>query len=441
MNKLLQVAMLGSSIAFAAGAQEPLPFLQPHDVILFQGDSITDGGRQRTGSDFNHIMGQDYAYILAAQIGAQSPQRELVFLNRGISGDRVPDLEARWQADTIALHPQLLSILIGVNDTWHHFMRNAGVPTASATLHTTIESAKRAVREVGTPIVVKASGLAAGKGVVVAHSIEEAERAIEMILGDRVFGDAGSEVLVEEFMEGEELSLFAITDGEFVVPMLPAQDHKRLLDDDVGPNTGGMGAYAPVSRGTPKLIDEITERIFLPTLMELKKENSKFTGVLYAGLMLTSEGPKVVEFNCRFGDPETQAILPLMKSSLLQLIDTVASGESLRDAKPIEWNDAYAVTTVLAAAGYPDSPRAGDAIRLPAMPSGIRVFHAGTKRGPATTELLTSGGRVFSITGVAPSLERAAECSREYAERVSFEGKQMRRDIGWRELERHARAT
>ena len=320
-------------------------------------------------------------------------------------------------------------------------MRDARVPTASATFHTTIESAKRSVREIGTPVVVKASGLAAGKGVVVAHSNEEAERAIEMILGDRVFGDAGSEVLIEEFMEGEELSLFAITDGEFVVPMLPAQDHKRLLDDDVGPNTGGMGAYAPVSLGTPELIDEITERIFLPTLAGLKKESSPFTGLLYAGLMLTSDGPKVVEFNCRFGDPETQAILPLMKSSLLELIETVAFGDSLREAKPIEWNDAYAVTTVLAAAGYPESPRAGDAIRLPATPSGIKVFHAATKRGPATGELLTAGGRVLSITGVAASLEEAAECSREYAERVSFDGKQMRRDIGWRELERHARAT
>ena len=320
-------------------------------------------------------------------------------------------------------------------------MHATRVPTASATLHSSIDSAKRAVREIGSPVVIKASGLAAGKGVVVAHSIEEAERAIEMILGDRVFGDAGSEVLIEEFMEGEELSLFAITDGEFIVPMLPVQDHKRLLDDDLGPNTGGMGAYAPVSLGTPELVDEITQRIFLPALAGLRKENSKFAGLLYAGLMLTPEGPKVVEFNCRFGDPETQAILPLMKSSLLELMETVASGDSLRNEKPIEWSDAYAVTTVLAAAGYPDSPRSGDAIRLPAPPSGIKVFHAGTKRGAATGELLTAGGRVLSITGVATSLEEAAECSREYAERVSFEGKQMRRDIGWRELERHARAT
>jgi len=314
------------------------------------------------------------------------------------------------------------------------------VPTASATLHSDIDLAKEAVRRIGAPIVIKASGLAAGKGVVVANSIEEAERAIEMMLGDRLFGDAGAEVLLEEFMEGEELSLFAITDGEHVIPMLPAQDHKRLFDDDVGPNTGGMGAYAPVSLGSPALLEDVTERILLPTLSGLRDAGSRFTGLLYAGLMITSDGPKVVEFNCRFGDPETQAILPLMKSSLLDLLDTVAKGESLRDARPIEWEDAFAVTTVLAAAGYPDSPTPGDSIRLPAPPNGIKVFHAGTKRGAATGELLTSGGRVLSITGVAGSLEEAAACSREFAERVSFDGKQMRRDIGWRDLERHARA-
>jgi phosphoribosylamine--glycine ligase len=319
-------------------------------------------------------------------------------------------------------------------------MRRADVPTASATLYSDIDRAKEAVRRIGVPIVIKASGLAAGKGVVVASSIEEAERAIEMILGDRVFGDAGAEVLLEEFMEGEELSLFAITDGEHVVTMLPVQDHKRLLDEDLGPNTGGMGAYAPVSLGSPALVEEVTDKILLPTLAGLRDSGAPFTGLLYAGLMITSDGPKVVEFNCRFGDPETQAILPLMKSSLLELLDTVASGESLRDAKPIEWEDAYAVTTVLAAAGYPDSPTPGDSIRLPASPNGIKVFHAGTKRGAATGELLTSGGRVLSITGLAASLEEAAACSREYAERVSFDGKQMRRDIGWRELERHARA-
>ena len=317
-------------------------------------------------------------------------------------------------------------------------MREAQVPTAAATLHSTIGSAKEAIARVGAPVVIKASGLAAGKGVVVAQSTEEAERAVEMILGDRVFGDAGAEVLVEEFMSGEELSLFAVTDGENVVPMLPAQDHKRLLDDDLGPNTGGMGAYAPVSRASQALVDEVSDRVLLPTLAALRKAGSPFTGLLYAGLMLTSEGPKVVEFNCRFGDPETEAILPLMKSSLLELMSAVANGESLRGAKPIDWDEAFSVTTVLAAAGYPDSPRLGDGIRLPAQPAGIHVFHAGTKRGAATGELLTAGGRVFAITGVGGSVAEAAAHSREYAERVSFEGKQMRRDIGHRELERRA---
>ena len=320
-------------------------------------------------------------------------------------------------------------------------MGKAGVRTASATLCSDIDLAKDAVRKVGTPIVIKASGLAAGKGVVVANSIEEAERAIEMMLGDRVFGDAGAEVLIEEFMEGEELSLFALTDGENVIPMLPVQDHKRLLDDDLGPNTGGMGAYAPVSLGSQAMVEQVIEKILHPTLARLRYAGAPFTGLLYAGLMLTSDGPKVVEFNCRFGDPETQAILPLMKSSLLELLDTVAKGESLRDANPIEWDDAYAATTVLAAAGYPDSPITGDAVRLPAPPSGIKVFHAGTRRGAGSGTLLTSGGRVLSITGIAPSLAEAVACSREYAERVGFDGKQMRRDIGWRDLERHARAT
>jgi len=320
-------------------------------------------------------------------------------------------------------------------------MIDAGIPTARATLHSDIDEAKEAVRLKGAPVVIKASGLAAGKGVVVAQSTEEAERAIEMILGDRVFGDAGAEVLIEEFMSGEELSIFAITDGENVVTMLPAQDHKRLLDGDLGPNTGGMGAYAPVSAASPGLVEQVNERILLPTLAALRGAGSPFKGLLYAGLMLTPDGPCVVEFNCRFGDPETEAIVPLMKSSLLELVQRVASGDSIRNADAIEWDAAHAVTTVVAAPGYPDSPHTGDAIRLPAPPQGIHVFHAGTKRDTETAELVSAGGRVLAITGVAPSLTDAAACSREYAERVTLEGKQLRRDIGWRDLERNAGAA
>ncbi|HEY8166519.1 MAG TPA: phosphoribosylamine--glycine ligase [Gemmatimonadaceae bacterium] len=319
-------------------------------------------------------------------------------------------------------------------------MRSAGVPTAEATSHISMDSAKDAARKVGAPVVVKASGLAAGKGVIVASSLEEAERAIEIMMGDRAFGDAGAEVLVEEFLEGEELSLFGITDGETVVPLLAAQDHKRLLDGDLGPNTGGMGAYAPVSIATADLVDRAIDIVFNPTLRAMRAAGRPFTGLLYAGLMITGDKVRVVEFNCRFGDPETQAILPLMQSSLLDLVMASATGEGLGAAR-IVWDPMHSVTTVVAAPGYPDSPQTGAPIRLPAPPAGVTVFHAGTSRDSDTGELITAGGRVLAVTGVAPSLAEAAEKSRSFAEKVTFEGRQLRRDIGWRELERSARAS
>ena len=320
-------------------------------------------------------------------------------------------------------------------------MRNAGVPTATASYHSDPVEALKAVERTGLPIVIKASGLAAGKGVVIANSSEEAERAIYMMLQDRAFGDAGAEILIEEFMEGEELSLFVLTDGTNCLPMIPAQDHKRLLDGDTGPNTGGMGAYAPVSIATPALVQRAMDVVVEPTLRALRSEGRTFTGLLYAGLMITSEGPKVVEFNCRFGDPETEAILPLMKSSLLDPLLAIGRGESLDVSRAIEWHPGAAVTTVLAAGGYPDSPRKGDPIRLPAVPHGVFVFHAGTVRDDHSGVVSTSGGRVLAITGTGGTIEEAARASREYAERVSFDGRQFRRDIGWRELERNAGAA
>jgi phosphoribosylamine--glycine ligase len=320
-------------------------------------------------------------------------------------------------------------------------MVKAGIPTARASQHSDAKEAKAALADFGSPVVIKASGLAAGKGVIVAQSAVEAERAIDAMLSDRLFGAAGREILIEEFMEGEELSLFAITDGQQALPLLPAQDHKRLLEGDRGPNTGGMGAYAPASVASPELTARVMSEIVRPTLAAMRDVSSIFKGLLYVGLMITDEGPKVVEFNCRFGDPETQTLMPLMDSSLLELIAAVAGGGSLSRARYPDWKPLCSVTTVLAAAGYPDKIRTGDVIHLPEPEDGVEVFHAGTARDPATNELVTAGGRVLGVTGVAPTLLEAAELSRSYAEEVSFAGKQLRRDIAWRELNPSARAT
>ncbi len=317
-------------------------------------------------------------------------------------------------------------------------MARAKVPTARSETHRTAAGAHDAVNErFNAPVVIKASGLAAGKGVIVCHTDAEAHAAIDRIMGDKAFGAAGDECLVEAFMQGEELSLFALTDGIDVLTMMPAQDHKRLLNGDDGPNTGGMGAYTPVSLGTPALLEDVTERILLPTLHALRKRRTPFTGLLYAGLMLTDEGPQVVEFNCRFGDPETQAILPMLSSSLLDPMLAIARGARIGNMSPLTWRDGASVTTVVAAAGYPDTPRAGDVIHLPDDDATRRVYHAGTTRS-AQGELVTSGGRVVAVTGIGDTFEDARRISRDGAELVEFEGRQFRTDIGWREHERLA---
>ena len=314
-------------------------------------------------------------------------------------------------------------------------MLGANVPTGLAATFTTIAAAKDEVRRLGAPVVVKASGIAAGKGVIVAMSIAEADAAIDSMLDAKVFGDAGAEVLVEEFMEGEEVSLFALTDGQNVLTMLGAQDHKRIGEGDTGPNTGGMGAYAPVSIATPGFVQSIEERILAPTLKAMLDEGCAFTGLLYAGLMITPQGPKVVEFNCRFGDPETQAILPLLRSSLLVPMRAIAEGGSIRSLANFSWKSHASVTTVVAAAGYPGAVKSGQVITLPEPPDGVTIFHAGTARNDAG-DLVTAGGRVLAVTATAATLADAQRASRETAEAVQFEGRQLRRDIGWRELAR-----
>lgn len=316
-----------------------------------------------------------------------------------------------------------------------------GIPTSAASFHNSLDSAKAAVRQVGAPIVIKASGLAGGKGVVVAQSTEEADKAIEAMLGDRIFDQAGSEILVEEFMSGEELSVFAISDGVNFVLLPAAQDHKRLLDGDTGPNTGGMGAYSPVSLATPQMLATISETIIAPTLAAMKSAGSPFEGLLYAGIMLTRAGPKVVEFNCRFGDPETQAILPRIASPLLPVIHAVARGERISGSAEIQCKNSHSVTVVLATSGYPEKPRLGDPLQFTAAPAGIHVFHSGTALAADSGSFVTAGGRVVAITCVARTLPQAIVRVREFAERIHFEGRQFRRDIGHRELQRIARAT
>jgi phosphoribosylamine--glycine ligase len=320
-------------------------------------------------------------------------------------------------------------------------MRTAKVPTARAVICTNADKAKEAARKFGAPVVIKASGLAAGKGVIVCSVLAEADRAIDDMLVGGVFGDAGSEVLVEEFMTGEELSVLALTDGVTALPLVPAQDHKRLLDGDKGPNTGGMGAYAPVSLSTPALMERVGLEILHPTLAELAARGRPFTGLLYAGLMLTPTGPKVVEFNCRFGDPEAQVVLPVSATSIpfAQIVAAIARGERLpADATCVA--SGAAVTTVLAARGYPEQPTRGDVIKVPSDLRDALVFHAGTTSSPSGG-IVTGGGRVLSVTGLGATIAEAKERSLAAAKRIEFAGRQYRSDIGWRELTRHAGAA
>ncbi|HVT40599.1 MAG TPA: phosphoribosylamine--glycine ligase [Gemmatimonadaceae bacterium] len=322
-------------------------------------------------------------------------------------------------------------------------MRAAGVPTARATTFTDVASARAEARRLGVPVVIKASGLAAGKGVIVAETIGEADEAISSMLDGHAFGEAGREVLVEEYLRGEEISVLALTDGVVVLPMLASQDHKRIGEGDTGPNTGGMGAYAPVSIATSSVVEWASERIFQPTLRALAAAGAPFTGLLYAGLMLTADGPKVIEFNCRFGDPETEAILPLMESSLLEPMRAIANGDAIAGAAPLSWRSGAAVATVIAAGGYPGAVSSGDAITLPPDEPDVIVFHAGTTLDGSGT-LVTAGGRVLAVTALGPTLADAQRRSAAHAGRVQFAGRHFRRDIGWRELARvrpHAGAS
>ncbi|MBK6422129.1 MAG: phosphoribosylamine--glycine ligase [Gemmatimonadetes bacterium] len=313
-------------------------------------------------------------------------------------------------------------------------MERAGVPTARSRTLTDLSRALAYTDAHPEPLVVKASGLAAGKGAIVCATRAEARGAVTAMLGEGKFGAAGKVVVVEEFMPGEELSLLAITNGTGIELLPAAQDHKRLGEGDTGPNTGGMGAYAPVALATPALLERARREVLAPTLRQLAAEGAPYNGVLYAGLMVGADGGlRVVEFNCRLGDPETQVVLPLVDGGLLECLHRVARGEA---PSPLRVGSGAAVTTVLAARGYPDDPEKGAAIEIPAtLPPGVTVFHAGTTRDPAGV-LRASGGRVLNVTAVAPTFAEAQALSRAGAAAIRYDGKVFRGDIGWREAAR-----
>lgn len=314
-------------------------------------------------------------------------------------------------------------------------MAKYNIPTAFFKICEDMETAKAYVKEKGAPIVVKADGLAAGKGVVVAMTEAEALDAIEEMMGDHKFGNAGARVVLEEYMEGEEASLLAFTDGKTVVPMLAAQDHKRIFDNDKGPNTGGMGTYAPAPVMTDILRLKATERILKPVVAAMAKEGTPYQGCLYAGLMIKDDVIKVVEFNCRFGDPETQVVLPLLESDLAEIMLACATGTL--DQADVAWSDKAAVCVVMASGGYPESYETGKAI-LGLTEAGAQentvVFHAGTKK--AGNDIVTAGGRVLGVTAVDDNIRAARDRAYAAVENIKFDGAFYRKDIAWRALKR-----
>jgi phosphoribosylamine--glycine ligase len=310
------------------------------------------------------------------------------------------------------------------------FMARHRIPTARFASFRQYDKAVRYLESVHYPMVIKASGLAAGKGVILPKSMDEGRSTLKSILVDKAFGNAGDEVVIEERLVGPEVSLMAFTDGISVVPMLPAQDHKRLLENDQGPNTGGMGAYAPAPIFTADMLNETLECVLKPAVQGLKNEGTPFVGVLYAGLMLTSKGIRVLEFNCRFGDPETQVVLPLLQTDLLDIAEACVHG-TLSDVE-IRWKQGAAVCVVLASKGYPEKVESGKRITLETLPEDVVCFHAGTKMDGRN--LITSGGRVFGLAAWASDIEHAVQPVYSNVGKISFEGMQYRKDIAHRAL-------
>ena len=312
-----------------------------------------------------------------------------------------------------------------------NLMKKYGIPTADYQVFHDPREAMAYLEGVSFPIVIKADGLALGKGVLIPQNLDEARSAVKTIMEDKAFGDSGNEIVVEQFLTGPEVSVLAFTDGTAIRPMVSSMDHKRAGDGDTGLNTGGMGTVAPNPCYTPEIAKVCMDTIFLPTLAAMRAEGCPFKGCLYFGLMLTPDGPKVIEYNCRFGDPETQVVLPLLKTDLLTIMQAVEN-ETLGQLD-VAWHDGAAACVILASGGYPAHYEKGKPITFPAaFPANVTCYHAGDKL--VNGSLVTSGGRVLGITAAAPTLRQALADAYAAADTVSFEGKYLRRDIGRRAL-------
>lgn len=312
-----------------------------------------------------------------------------------------------------------------------NLMKKYQIPTARYEVFTELESALAYLETAPLPAVIKADGLALGKGVIIADTKEEAIDAVRSMMEDKIFGDSGSQIVIEEFLTGPEVSVLCFTDGKTLVPMVSSMDHKRALDGDRGLNTGGMGTVAPNPYYTKDIADQCMKTIFLPTIQAMTAEGRPFRGCLYFGLMLTEKGPKVIEYNCRFGDPETQVVLPLLKSDLFSIMRHVAEGTL--DQAHVEFSDECACCVVMASGGYPKAYQSGFPITLPDLSEGERIYIAGAKEEQRT--LLTAGGRVLGAVAVAPELETAIKKAYALVDRISFSNAHYRKDIGSRALQ------
>lgn len=312
-------------------------------------------------------------------------------------------------------------------------MLKLGVPTANFKVFTEPQKAKEYIRSLKLPIVIKADGLAQGKGVIIASSTREGCGAVDLMMVDRIFGRAGGKIVVEDCLEGEEASILVLSDGKNVVPLASSQDHKRIFDDDQGPNTGGMGAYSPAPVVTGEIFEQVMKEIIDPIIKGMQKEGKPYKGILYAGIMITKDGPKVLEFNVRFGDPETQAILPRLNSDLIDLIEAGIDGKLAN--KKLKWDEKYCIAVVLASGGYPGEYQKEKKIsgldEVKALPD-ICTFHAGTKK--FGKDIVTSGGRVLNIVGLGKTIGGAISYTYSAVEKISFEGMQYRKDIGKKAL-------